>query len=115
MSETDTKPERSYGCSRACGNPYDFIVVTVSEAFTEMLCFPCFVQTAYDTVKAITEADSPDVVAAMAEFPPSEQVPMAGGVKRKRGHFAPAEAEDPDMLAIFDGVITEEELPDEFR
>jgi hypothetical protein len=115
MSETSEAPARSYGCSRACGNPYDFVIVTVSEAFTEMLCFPCMVQTAMDMVRAVVNPDDDAVKAAIAEFPASEQVPMVGGVTRKRGHHAPAESDDPDALDFFDGVITEDELPDAFR
>lgn len=115
MSETSEAPARSYGCSRACGSPYDFIVIAVSEAFTEMLCLPCMVQTSMDLVRAVVEPDDETVQAAVAEFPASEQVPMTGGVKRKRGHHAPAESDDPDALEMFDGVVTVDELPDAFR
>lgn len=115
MSESDVSTGRSYGCSRACGNPYDFIVIAVSEAHTEMLCLPCFVQTAMEMVRAVVSPDDETVQSALTEFPPSDQVPMAGGVKRTRGHHAPAESDDPDMLQVFDGVITEDELPDAFR
>lgn len=115
MSETDQAPARSYGCSNGCGNPYDFVVVTVSDAFTQMLCFPCFVGAAAVMVKAATDPDDETVRSAVAEFPPAEQVPMKGGVTRKRGHHAPAESDDPDALEVFDGIITEDDLPDEFR
>lgn len=115
MSETTTAPARSYGCSRGCGNPYDFVVITVSEAFTEMLCLPCFVGTAMDMVTAVTNPEDQTVQAAVAEMPASEQTPMNQPVGQARGHFAPAESEDPDVLAAFDGVVTENELPEAFR
>lgn len=115
MSDSDQGNGRSYGCSRACGNPYDFVVIAVSEAHTEMLCLPCFVQTAMEMVRAVVSPDDETVQSAVAAFPPSDQVPMSGGVKRRRGHHAPAETEDPDILEVFDGVITADELPDEFR
>ena len=106
---------RSYGCSRGCGNPYDFIIVTVSEAFSEMLCLPCFVATSMDMIRAVTEPGNPDVMAAVAAMPASDQVPMADPVTRARGHHAPAESDDPTMLEAFDGVVTEDELPEAFR
>ena len=115
MTETTATPERSYGCSRGCGNPFDFVFTSVSEAFTELLCLPCFVSTAVGMIQAVTEPDNETVQRAVAEFPPSEQTPMSAGVTRKRGHHAPAEVDDPDALEAFDGVVTVDELPDAFR
>ena len=90
-------------------------MISVATAHTEMLCLPCFITTSLDVVKAVTEPDDETVQAAMAEMPPPEQAPMTSPVTRKRGHHAPAEVEDPDLLAAFDGVITEDELPNAFR
>ena len=115
MTAETTTPERSYGCSRGCGNPYDFVMISVATAHAEMLCLPCFITTSLDVVKAVTEPEDSTVQAAMAEFPPEEQAPMSVPVARQRGHHAPAESEDPDLLAAFDGVITEDELPEAFR
>lgn len=115
MTQETSTPVRSYGCSRACGNPYDFILIAVSEAFTEMLCLPCFMETARDMMMAVVSPDDPTVTQAVAEFPVSEQTPMNQPVTRKRGHHAPADSDDPGALEEFDGVITEDELPDAFR
>jgi hypothetical protein len=90
-------------------------MVSVSEAFTEFLCMPCFVTTAVGIIQGLTEPDNETVQAAMAEFPPGEQAPMTEPIRRSRGKHAPAETDDPDLVAAFDGVITEDDLPDEFR
>jgi hypothetical protein len=90
-------------------------MISVATAHAEMLCLPCFITTSLDVVKAVTEPEDSTVQAAMAEFPPEEQAPMSVPVARQRGHHAPAESEDPDLLAAFDGVITEDELPEAFR
>lgn len=107
--------ERSYGCSYGCGNPYDTIIINVRDGTTEFLCLPCFVRLASDVVAAMTEADNPDVQAAMAYAAgrPADLVP--GPTGKRRGHNAPATADDPDLLAEFDSVITVDDLPDEFR
>lgn len=115
MTTVVNTPERSYGCSRGCGNPFDYVLTAVSESFTELLCLPCFVQTAAMMIRSVVDPTDEAVQAAVAEFPPSDQAPMAAPVTRGRGHHAPAESDDPDEIEMFDGVITEDELPDEFR
>lgn len=107
--------QRSYGCSFGDGNPYDFVVVTVVDSSTLLLCAPCFVRTALEMVQALTEPDtlSSDALAFMTHDGTGDTVPGPGA--RKRGHNAPAESEDPDLFDAFDSVITSEELGDDFR
>lgn len=106
---------RSYGCTFGCGNPYDVIVIMVSDGTTEFVCIPCFVKLASDMVAAITDGDDPNVKAAMewASANPSESAPGPTGKRGK--HNAPATNDDPDLLDAFDDVITVDDLPEEFR
>lgn len=112
---SDDTSMRSYGCTFGCGNPYDVIVVMVSDGTTEFLCIPCFVKMASDMVAAITDADDPTVKAAM-EWASSNPVENTPGPRGKRGrHNAPATNNDPDLMEAFDDVITVDDLPEEFR
>lgn len=108
-------PVRSYGCTFGCGNPFDVVVVMVSDGTTEFLCVPCFVRMASDMVAAITDADDPNVKAAMewAAANPADIAPGPAG--NKRGRNAPATADDPDLIEAFEDVITYDDLPDEFK
>jgi hypothetical protein len=108
-------PERSYGCTFGCGNPYDVIVVSVADSTTELLCMPCFVKMASDVVEAITNPDSDAVQAANTMAGAYDMAPQTDLKVRGRGHHAPATTQDPAVLAAFDDVITEDELPEEFR
>lgn len=115
MSSTDhAQITRSYGCTFGCGNPYDIIVVTVSDGTTEMLCMPCFIKMATDMVRAFIDADDPEVRVALAAFTGTEQVPMSDNGIKPRGHNAPATSDDPDIIEAFDSVITVADLPPEF-
>lgn len=106
---------RSYGCTFACGNPYDFVFISVNDGTTEFLCVPCFVRLASDMVAAIVDSDDPTVQAAMvyAAAHPADVAPGPSG--KPRGRNAPATNDDPDLLEEFDSVITVDELPPEFR
>lgn len=115
MSEGSSVPARSYGCTFGCGNPYDIIIVSVSDSTTELLCMPCFVRMASDVMEAITSPDSDAVQAAVSLAGQADQVPMRGDGARGRGHNAPATADDPDILSAFDSRITVEELGEEFK
>lgn len=106
---------RSYGCTFGCGNPYDYIVVAVADGTTEFLCLPCYVRLATDMIAAVTDPDDPKVQKAMAEATAVLQAPMASNGVKPRGKNAPATSQDDDILDAFDSVITEDELPDEFR
>lgn len=115
MDTTVETSGRSYGCSYACGNPYDFIVVTVSDASTLMLCTPCFVTTAGEMLEAMINPGNSEVVRKMQEAGQVDAVPMADGGVRKRGRNAPADVDDPDAIEQFDSFVLPDELPDGFR
>lgn len=106
---------RSYGCSFGCGNPYDYVVVSVADGTTEFLCLPCYVKLATEMIEAVTNPESADVIRALAEASDYQQTAMNGNGPKSRGKNAPVDADDPDVFAAFDGVITSDELPDEFR
>lgn len=112
MSDTTGVEPRSYGCSLACGNPYDFVVVLVQDGTTQMLCTPCFVQTAADMLSAIVNPDDPEIQRRMSDVGPVEQVPMAGRQVAKRGHEAPADSFDPDAIETFAGYVLDDEVND---
>ena len=110
-----TQLQRSYGCSFGCGNPYDYIVVSVADGTTEFLCLPCYVRLATDMIAAVTEPDNATVAKALAEAGYVDSVPMRESQVRIRGHNAPVTTEDDDLIEAYSGVITEDELPPEFR
>ena len=117
MSEqqSDTPAIRSYGCSFGCGNPYDYVFVSVADGTTEFLCLPCFVRLASDLLEAVTEPDSKRVRNAVKDMGSLDVTPMRGSKPRGRGRNAPADNDDPDLIMAFDSMITEDELPAEFR
>lgn len=112
----DSEPlPRSYGCTFGCGNPYDYVIVTVQDSTTEMLCLPCFLKLASDVLEAVVNPDNPDVIRAIENAGTAEQTKMNGqGPKRGRKN-APVTADDPSLIEAFDSVISEDELPPEFR
>lgn len=111
----DAAPERSYGCSYGCGNPYDYIFVSVADGTTEFLCLPCFVKLCESLIAAVTDPDNPVVRAAVADMPALDSVPMNGSKPKSRGKNAPAGTDSDDLLEAFDSVITADELGPEFR
>lgn len=116
MSEiSPTVRERSYGCTFGCGNPYDFVVITVEDSTTEFLCLPCFVRLAMDMVAAVTDTDDPKVKAAMAETTNPDVALGLNIAVKARGKNAPVTADDDDLISEFQSVITVDELPDAFR
>lgn len=115
MTTESSIPARSYGCSFGCGNPYDYVVVTVADATTLFLCMPCYVRLATDMIAAVTESDSPNVKAALTAAGDIDAVDTSTPGVRRRGHNAPAGSDDPDLMAAYDDTITVDELPDEFR
>lgn len=114
-NEASSIPDRSYGCSFGCGNPYDYIVIDVASGTTEFLCLPDYCRLAADMLKAVMEPDSEEVRQAVAAMGQIDAVPMNGSKVKARGKNAPTNADDPDLIAAFDGIITADELPDEFR
>jgi hypothetical protein len=115
---TDSTPatsQRSYGCTFGCGNPYDYIVISVADGTVEFLCLPDYVRLAVDMVEAVNNPDGLKVLAAMAADETPEQAPMKNSGPLRRGHNAPATTDDDDLFEAYDSVVTEEELPDEFK
>ena len=112
---TPDTPVRSYGCSFGCGNPYDFIFVSVVDGTTEFLCLPCMVRLASDMVAAVTEPDNSALQVALAGAGQIDAAPMSNGGVKKRGKNAPVTADDDDLLSAYEDVITEDELPEAFR
>jgi hypothetical protein len=112
---TPATVQRSYGCTFGCGNPYDFIVIDVADGTTQFLCLPDYVRLAVDMVAAVSNPTDPKVIAAMAGNVAPESVPMRGRGPASRGRNAPVTADDDDLIEAYTGVITEDELPDEFR
>jgi hypothetical protein len=111
----DDTPTRSYGCSYGCGNPYDYVFVSVSDGTTEFLCLPCFLVLAQQLVTAVIDPSDPTVRAAMADATPLDQAPMHNGGVKRRGKNAPVTTDDDDLIGSFDSVITVDELPEAFR
>ncbi len=115
MSEQATDHTRSYGCTFGCGNPYDFVFISVSDGTTEFLCLPCMVRLAGDMVEAVTNPDNATVKDAMSAYDGGDQAPMSGNGSKRRGKNAPATNDDHELFESFDSCITTEELPEEFR
>ena len=115
MTDSPAQNSRSYGCTFGCGNPYDFVIVSVVDGTTELLCVPCFIRMAADMVQAVTEAETPEIRAALADIAAAEQAPMQGRGARPRGRNAPATTTDLDVVESFDAIITVDDLPEDFR
>lgn len=115
MTDQPAQTERSYGCTFACGNPYDFVFVSVQDGTTEFLCVPCFVRLAADILAAVTGdgIDANTMAFAMADMHAQERT--KGPSSKRRGHNAPTTADDPELFEAFDAVVTADELGDEFK
>jgi hypothetical protein len=115
VAATPVIPERSYGCTFGCGNPYDYVFISVRDGTTEFLCLPCFVRLAHDMLAAVVEPDPEQQAAWLKTISPLEHTPMTGSAPKGRGHNAPATNLDPELFDAFDAVITTDELPEEFK
>lgn len=104
-----TPPDRSYGCSWGCGNPYDYVIINVGDATTEFLCLVCLLKLCQEMINAVVNPDDPDVKAAMAEYAALDRTPMTSGRVRKRGKNAPADIDDDDLIEAFDSRVTDDE------
>src|SRR5260221_6424579 len=71
-----TVPDRSYGCSWGCGNPYDYIIISVADGTTEFMCLVCYLKLAQDMIMAVLNPQDPAVKAAMADLGGIEKAPM---------------------------------------
>ena len=109
------QPQRSYGCEFACGNPYDVILIQVSDGTTQFLCIPCFIKLASDVVGAMLNDNPAQVEEAMSAYRMATGEPPPGPTGKGRGHNAPATASDPDLFGAYEDVITADELPEAFR
>lgn len=106
---------RSYGCSYGCGNPYDFVVTTISDMSSLALCAVCFMRTAHDMMTAVMDPNNPEVQKRVAEAQLDNVVQFDAEHLKRRGHNAPVDASSQDAIDAFDGYVMEDELPDEFR
>lgn len=113
MQDGDT--HRSYGCEFGCGNPYDFVIVSVADGSTNFVCTPCYLKLAQEILNAVLNPDDPKVQRAMAEYEAGEQAPMARKPKTGRRGHAPVGTDDEIGLEAFNSVITADDLPPEFR
>jgi hypothetical protein len=107
--------ERSYGCERACGRPYDVIVTQVADMTSEALCYPCFVQQAATVLAAIVEQDNAETAHAVSMVGELNHAPMTESTVRPPGHNAPVTSDDDDLISAYDSRMTVDELPPEFR
>ena len=107
--------QRSYGCSYGCGNPYDYVIVSVADSTTELLCLPCFLRLAEVVLDAVTHPEADEVRNAVEAAGQVEQTRMNGQGPKARGKNAPANTDDPNLIEAFDSVMTVEDLPEEFR
>lgn len=114
MSEP-AETTRSYGCTFGCGNPYDFIFISVRDGTTEFLCLPCFIRLATDIVTAVTEPDPEQVAKWLHTISPLAPAPMRGNGARRGRKNAPATNDDPDLFDAFDSRVDVDDLPSEFR
>lgn len=102
-------PDRSYGCSWGCGNPYDYVIINVGDGTTEFLCLVCLLKLCQEMINAVINPDDPDVKAAMAEYAALDKVPMTSGRVRPRGKNAPADIDDDDLIEAFDSRVTDDD------
>jgi len=112
---SDEPLPRSYGCSFGCGNPYDYVLISVVDSTTEFVCLPCFLKLASEILEAVINPDNPDVLTAIAQAGQVEQARQNGSGPKRRGKNAPANTDDPNLIEAFDSAITVDELPEEFR
>jgi hypothetical protein len=115
MAATPASIERSYGCTFGCGNPYDYVFISVRDGTTEFLCLPCFMRLSQQILQAVIEPDPDQVAAWVNAMSDADHAPHYGGGPKTRGHNAPATNLDPELFDAYDAVITEDELGDEFR
>lgn len=107
--------KRSYGCSMGCGNPYDYILVDISDGSTLFLCVPCYIKVASDMVTAMTSPEDPMVKAAVDAYALATGETVPGPAGKPYGRNAPAGMGADDMYAEYDSTVTVDELPEEFR
>ena len=115
MTSPNGDTPRSYGCTFGCGNPYDYVFISVRDGTTEFLCLPCFVRLASDIVTAVTEPDPEQVSKWLKTISPLAPTPMRANSVRSGRKNAPATNDDPDLFETFDSRIDVSDLPAEFQ
>lgn len=115
MTVSPDTSERSYGCTFGCGNPYDYVFISVRDGTTEFLCLPCFVRLAHDILSAVTEPDPEQVAQWLKAISPLDPTPVKGSAPKRGKHNAPATNLDPEIFSAYEDVITEDELPEDFK
>lgn len=108
MTDSNTTEARSYGCTFACGNPYDFVVIDIRSGTTEFVCLPCFVRLAGDLVAAVTETNNPALAAALAYDAGNPVAQAPGPTGKRRGKNAPVTTIDPDLFDVFDAAMPDD-------
>lgn len=90
------------------------IVINVQDGETHFLCIPCYCILARDMVKALTDAQNPEVLAAMelAAQNATEQVPGPTGNRGRKN--APATADDPDLISTYEDIVEYDAESDTF-
>lgn len=108
-------PPRTYGCTFGCGNPYDFIIVSVSDSTTEFLCMPCYVRLATDMIAAVVDQSDPKVQDMMRAMAGVEMNTTPGPTALPGRKNAPATSNDPDLIEAYEEIIAADDLPEEFK
>jgi hypothetical protein len=103
-------PVRSYGCTYGCGNPYDFVLISVVDGTTEFLCLPCLINLSVEMVNAVNSPDSPEVQAMLAAAGTVDQAPMTVPGPKPGKRNAPVTAADDDLIQAFDSRLTYDEV-----
>lgn len=103
--DSTVMPERSYGCTYGCGNPYDVVLVMVADGTTEFLCMPCFVQAAMAAIQAMTEADNPNVREAVTAYMMGNHDQVPGPTVKPGRRQRPATEELPEGFGAFDSDV----------
>lgn len=92
-------------CSYACGRVSDMVVTAIADSTTEFLCMPCFTSLAVNVMQAMTEPDSPDVIAAVEAAGDVDYVPnMVFGMEEPMGGGPPVDSMD-DVLDGYSSVV----------
>lgn len=104
MTDEENTPEDpcEHMCSFGCGNTYQFVVVTIEDSTTQLMCVPCFIETAAQMVNAIVNPGDPRVQDAMAQY---ADIEMSGTTRRRRVRSTgplDIEAGDGDALDPFE-------------
>lgn len=76
---------------------------------------PCFIRLAVEIVQAVQTTEGAELVTAINDMGKLQAAPMSNPPRRKRGHEAPVNADDPTLIEAFDSRITEDELPEDFK